>query len=212
MLIGDQRLTFVEGTVRRSVGGAMLEVSGARESNGGTAAHVQLLGKLGSVYVNVEALIANDFHLRGGPAETLKDGRIALDVPLSIGKTSLPLHGEAHVVDRADGSRLLEAAARLSASFDRFNLGTEVHLQKNIVRGGPNPPDELGVGLLGSGHIGGVRVRGQADFDMAPAARFRSAEVSAYWSGTENTDWEAVLAYDGLEHRARAGLTHIIRV
>ena len=31
MLVEDQRLTFVEGTVRRSVGGAMLEVSAARE-------------------------------------------------------------------------------------------------------------------------------------------------------------------------------------
>ena len=66
MLIGDQRLTFVEGTVRRSVGGAMIEVSAARESNGGTAAHAQILGKFGPVYVNAEALIANDFHLRGG--------------------------------------------------------------------------------------------------------------------------------------------------
>ena len=48
MLIDDQRLTFVEGTVRRSIGGAMIEVSAARESNGGTAAHAQMLGKFGA--------------------------------------------------------------------------------------------------------------------------------------------------------------------
>jgi hypothetical protein len=66
MLVDDQRLTFIEGTVRRSVGGAMLEVSAARESGGGTAAHAQLLGKFGAIYVNVDALIANDFHLQGG--------------------------------------------------------------------------------------------------------------------------------------------------
>ena len=36
MLIDDQRVTFVEGSVRRSVGLAMIEVGGARESNGGT--------------------------------------------------------------------------------------------------------------------------------------------------------------------------------
>ena len=74
MLVDDQRLTFVEGTVRRSVGGAMLEVSAARESNGGTAAHAQLLGKFGAVYVNVDALIANDFHLQGGDADNLARG------------------------------------------------------------------------------------------------------------------------------------------
>ena len=48
MLIGDQRLTFVEGTVRRSVGPAQVAVSAARESNGGTAAHAQILGKFGA--------------------------------------------------------------------------------------------------------------------------------------------------------------------
>ena len=212
MLVGDHRLTFVEGTVRRSVGAALLEVSAARESNGGTAAHAQLLGKFGRVYVNAEALIANDFHLRGGQAESVREGRIALDVPFRVGKVMLPVHTEAHLVDRTDGSRMLEAAARLSASLDRFNLGTELHYRKDYVPAGTGPPAELTAGLLGSGHIGSVRLRGETDFDISPTARFRSAEVSAYWTATEHSDWEGVLAYDGQEHRARARLTHILRL
>ena len=44
----------------------MIEVGGARETSGGTAARAQILGKIGPVNVNAEALIANDFHLRGG--------------------------------------------------------------------------------------------------------------------------------------------------
>src|SRR3954453_23383368 len=132
MLIDDQRLTFVEGTVRRSVGAAMLEVSGARESNGGTAAHVQLLGKFGPVYVNVDALIANDFHLQGGGSPTSsREVRAGLDAPLKIGKALVPAHAEAHFVQHADGSRLIEAATRLSASIDRFNLGAEVRYRKD---------------------------------------------------------------------------------
>jgi hypothetical protein len=212
MLIGDQRLTFVEGTVRRSIGGAIVEASGARESNGGTAAHVQMLGKIGRVYVNAEALIANDFHLQGGNAVTSKEARLALDAPLELGRTTIPVHGEAHFVDRADGSRQLDAAARLSANVDRFNLGAELRYQKDYLAAGANPPAELTVGLLGSGHVGAVRIRGSADFDVAPAAILRTAELSAYWSATENSDWEAALAYDGLDRRARARLTHIIRV
>ena len=47
MLIDDQHVTFIEGSVRRSVGLAMIEVGGARESNGGMAARAQLLGKIG---------------------------------------------------------------------------------------------------------------------------------------------------------------------
>ena len=212
MLIDDQRLTFVEGTLRRSIAGALLEVSGARESSGGTAAHAQMLGKIGGVYVNVDALIANDFHLRGGEAQSSKEARVALDAPLRIGQATVPIHGEAHYVNRTDGSRTLEAAARLSANIDRFNLGAEVHYKKDYAAVGAAPPAELGVGLLGSGHIGDVRIRGSADFDVRPGARFRSAELTAYWSATENSDWEAGLAYDGLDHRALARLTHVIRV
>jgi hypothetical protein len=212
MLIGDQRLTFVEGTVRRSIGGAMIELSGARESNGGTAAHAQLLGKMGAIYVNAEAILANDFHLRGGEAESLRDARIALDAPLKAGKLLVPAHIEAHVVERSDGSRTLEAAARLSASFDRFNLGSELRYRKDYALTGPPPRGVLTTSLLGSGRIGQVRIRGSTDFDISPTARFRSAEVSAYWSASENSDWEGGLAYDGPFHRARARLTHIIRV
>ena len=212
MLVDDQRLTFVEGTVRRSVGGALIEVSAARESNGGSAAHTQILGKIGSVYVNAEALIANDFHLRGGKEESLREGRVSLDAPLKLGKTIFPAHVEAHLIDRTDGSKVLETAARLSASIDRFNLGTELRYRKDYVTAGPAPPGELKLGLLGSGHIGNVRLRGETDFDITPGARFRSAEISAYWTATEHGDWEAALAYDGQAHRARARLTHILRL
>jgi hypothetical protein len=212
MLIDDQRLTFVEGTVRRSVGGAMLEVSGARESNGGMAAHAQLLGKFGPVYVNVDALIANDFHLQGGGTpQTSREVRAAFDTPFKIGKTLIPAHAEAHFVKHGDGTSMLEAATRLSASIDRFNLGSEIKYSKSYVPAGPAPPGELMVSMLGSGHVGPVRVRGSTDFDVAPSARFRSAELSAYWSASEQSDWEGVLAYDQLESRGRVRLTHIIR-
>jgi len=212
MLIDDQRLTFVEGTVRRSVGGAILEVSAARESQGGTSAHAQLLGKFGPVYVNVEALIANDFHLRGGEAQTLREGRIALDAPVKVGKLLLPIHADAHLADRADGTRVLEAATRLSANIDRFNLGTEVRYRKDYVTAGPAPAGELTMALLGSGRIGHVRIRGQSEFDVTPSTRFRSAELSAYWSASEHSDWEGALTYDRIEHHARARVTHILRL
>ena len=130
MLIGDERLTFVEGTVRRSVGGALIAVSAARESNGGTAAHAQILGKLGPVYINVDAIIANDFHLQGGDTVSSREGRLSLDVPLKVGKSIMPVQVEAHVTERVDGSRLIEAAARMSASVDRFNLGTSLSYRR----------------------------------------------------------------------------------
>src|SRR5262249_14887950 len=132
MLIDDQRVTFVEGTVRRSVGMAMIEAGAARESNGGTAFRAQVLGKIGPVNVNAQALIANDFHLNGGQLQNLRDYSLALDAPLKIGRTVLPAHADIELADR-NGTRELDAAARLSVNFQRFNLSTELHYQKQFL-------------------------------------------------------------------------------
>jgi hypothetical protein len=211
MLIDDQRVTFVEGSVRRSLGLALLEVGAARESAGGTAARAQLLGKIGPVNVNAEALIANDFHLRGGNKESLRNYSLALDAPLKIGRTVLPAHAAVQLTDLKGGSRQLDAAARLSANFERFSLSSGVRYRKELTSPA-KPPGELSVELIGSGRVGDVRLRGTTEFDVSPSARLRSAELSAYWSASEKADWEGALAYDVGSHQARARISHIRRL
>jgi hypothetical protein len=212
MLVDDQRLTFVEGTVRRSIGQAMIEVGVAGESSGGKAARAQLLAKFGSVNVSAEALAANDYHLRGGRASSLRDYRLALDAPLRLGRTVLPAHADVRLTDRLDGTKQLEAAARLSANFNRFNLASDLRYRKQYLRSGPAPPGELNLALIGAGRVGNVRLRSSGSFDVAPAARFRTAELSAYWSASDTVDWEAGLIYDAAAHRGHARLTHIRRL
>ena len=63
MLVDDERVTYVEGSVRRSIGPAMVEVAAARDSEGGMAARAQLLARLGSVNLSAEAITAKDFRL-----------------------------------------------------------------------------------------------------------------------------------------------------
>lgn len=211
MLIDDQRVTYVEGAVRRSIGPAMVEVSAARDSGGGTAAHAQLLGKFGSVNVNADALIANNFHLPGEPVGSRKEAQIALDAPVRIGRAYIPLHGGLHYTQLADGSSQLEAAARLSAMVDRFNLAADIRYVHQNLAHGPSPPSQIYADLMGSGRIGPVRVRGTTEFEVNPGSRLRTAELDAYWSGSENVDWEGTLAYDSPSHRARVGITHVNR-
>jgi hypothetical protein len=211
MLLDDERVTFVEGSVRRSIGSALVEVAVAKESGGGTAARAQLLAKLGSLNVSAEAVTATDFHLRGGPATSVREGRFALDAPIRIGRTVIPAHADVHYLDRPDGSSQLEAAARLSTSIDRFNLAADVQYRKQYLANGPAPPPSVIAGLIGTGRIGPVRVRGSADFEISPESRFRSAELTGYWSASDTTDWEGALAYDGPQKRARARISHIRR-
>ena len=211
ILIDDQQVTFVEGAVRRSIGPAMMEVSAARDSGGGTAAHAQILGKFGSVNVNADALIANNFHIPGQPVGSRKEAQLAIDAPIRIGHVDLPVHGGLHYTQLADGSSQLEAAGQLSTMIDRFNLAADVRYVRHDTPQGPSPPPEVYADLLGSGHVGPVRLRGAAEFEMNPSSRLRTAELDAYWSGSRNVDWEGTLAYDAPTHRARAGITHINR-
>ncbi|HWI88793.1 MAG TPA: carboxypeptidase-like regulatory domain-containing protein [Sphingomicrobium sp.] len=212
MLIGDERLTFLEGNVRRSIGGALVELGASRESNGGVAAHAQLLGKIGAVNVSAEALLANDFHLQGGPEQSARNLRVALDAPLHVGRSVFPAHGEVQMTDHRDGTRELDAAARLSANFDRFNLATEVGYKRQYVSSGLSQPAEVSLGLIGTGHIGDVRLRAGTSFDVSPRPRFQTAELSAYWSKSDKVDWEGDLAYDQLTHRARVRISHVRRL
>jgi hypothetical protein len=212
MLIDDQRVTFVEGTVRRSIGLALVEVGAARESNGGMAARAQILGKIGPVNVNGEAIIANDFHLHGSRLESVREYRMGLDAPIKVGRAILPAHTDVHWADRRDGTKQLEAAARLSANLERFNLATGLHYRKQFLSSAAVSPGELGVDLMGSGRIGDVRLRGTTTFDFSPATRFRTAELSAYWSASEKVDWEADLVYDISARQGRAKISHIRRL
>lgn len=210
MLIADERLTFVEGSVRRSIGPALVEVSAAGESGGGTAARAQVLAKVGAVNVSAEALATRDFHYLGGARQSVRDYRLSLDAPLRLGRQLIPAHGDLRLSERADGTRYLEAAGRLSANIQRFNLATDVRYRRTFARGGA-PPGTLEVALMGSGRVGAVRLRGTTSMDVAPTARFRQAEVSAYWSTSDTVDWEGALGYDGAERRARARVSHIRR-
>jgi hypothetical protein len=211
MLIDDERVTFVEGSVRRSVGLAMIEVAGSRESDGGTAARAQLIGKIGPVNVNAEALVANDFHLNGGQLQSLRDYSLSLDAPLKLGRTVLPAHADVHLSDR-NGTRQLDAAARLSANFQRFNLATALHYRRQFPPSGEHAPPQTTFDFIGSGRIGDVRLRGATSFDISPSPRLRAAELEAYWSVSDNVDLNGDLVYETSSNRVRAKLSYVRRL
>lgn len=213
MLDGDERVTFVEGSVRRSIGPALVQVGGAWESGGGKAAHAQVLARFGKVNVSGEALVTNNFHLEGQKFRTsIRDFRLAVDTPINVGRTLLSSHSDVRLLKYSRGASELEAATRLATTIRRFNLATEVLYRKQFLANGPAPPGRAEVSLIGSGSIGNVRLRGLGTVEVAPQARFKAAELSAYWSASENVDWEGALAYDPGAHRARMRVAHIRRI
>ena len=212
MLLDDERLTFVEGSVRRSIGPALVEVGAAWESGGGKAARAQVIGKLGSVYVSGEALMTRNFHLQDQPRRSITNLQLSLDSPVKIGRQLFNAHSDVRFTKEVGSASNLEAAARLSTNFQRFNLAAETRFRRNFLAHGPSPPSEVEVALIGSGGFGDVRIRGYGSVRVAPEAQFRSAELSAYWAASDTVDWEGALAYDADLKRARARISHIRRV
>ena len=211
MLVGDERVTFVEGSVRRSIGPALVELAGGWDSGGGRAARAQFAAKFGKVNVNGEAVVASNFHLDGQPRRSLKDVRLSADTPISIGRTFIAAHSDVRLTKYANSSSQLEAAARLSTTIRRFNLATDLRYRRQFASG-LSPPGQLEVSLIGSGGIGNVRLRGSSTMEVAPEARFRAAELSAYWSASERVDWEGAVAYEAAAKRARARISHVRRI
>ena len=211
LLAGHEKLTFVEGSVRRSIGPALVEAAVARDSNGGIAARAQGIAKIGSVNVSAETLIANGFTLNGRREDHYRDTRLALDAPIRIGRQQLSAHGDVRLIDRGASDKTLDAHGRLSTNFNGFNLTTLVNWQRRLGSNEPPQADHLDVGLIGTGRIGNVRLRGEAQWDVKPESRFRTAELSAYWSASENADWEGAVAYDAYAKRGRARVSHIRR-
>jgi hypothetical protein len=209
----DERLTYVEGSVRRSIGRALVELSASRDTKGGTAARAQVLTKIGGVNLSAEAVMAKDFRYEGREREDVHEARLSADAPIKIGRTSIPAHADVRYLEKGDGTRYLEAAARLSSHINRFNLAGDLRYRRNFASSdtGPDPPPEFEASLIGSGRVGEVRLRGAATWALQPQSRFKTAEVSAYWSASQNADFEAGLVYDADQQVGRARVSHIRR-
>ena len=211
MTVDDQRVTFVEGSVRRAVGPALVELAAARDTLGGSAFRGSALAKIGAVNLSAQSVVMKDF--RANPGALVGDHRLAIDAPLKIGRTSLPLHADVRMARSQAGGREFQARGRTSLLFSRFNLATDVSYRRSTGPGaaGAEPVEEMDVGLIGSGRIGRVRVRGGTRWSVMPKKQLQSVELSGYWNANENADWEASGAYEADGKRMRARVSHIRR-
>ena len=100
MIVGDEKLTFIEGSVRRSIGPALVEASLAHQAGGGFAMRGSAIARFGSVNVAAEGVAANDFFYQGRFQQRMRDARLTVSAPLALGKLPLLLQGDARHVDR----------------------------------------------------------------------------------------------------------------
>jgi hypothetical protein len=209
MIVGDEKLTFIEGSVRRSIGPALVEAAIARQSNGGFALRGSAIARIGKVNLAAEAISAQDFFYRGRFEQRFRDARLTASAPIASGEVPLLLQGDLRYTDR-DAEQVTRAGARLQGNFNRINFATGLEYERHRGLAG-NDSDRFDLTTLASGRVGAVRVRANGRWEVAPRARLRSAELSAYWSASDRADWEVGIAYEALAKRTRARLSHIRR-
>ena len=211
--IQDERVTFLEGSVRRSLGGALVEVASALDTRGRLAARAQLIGKLGPVNVNAAAFYTNGFGTVSEKA-LKSEQRLGLSAPVKLGSLAIPVAADVRLLNRLDGTSAIDATTRLGAQIGRFNLSTETRYTrelKALAADGDIPRETLETLLIGSARVGSVRLRGSSRWTVKPEAHFRNAELTANWSAGERTDWEAGVAYEADARRVRGRVSHVHR-
>lgn len=215
LVIADERVTVVEGSVRRAIGPALVEITAAWADNGGYAARAQLLGRFGRAYVSAESVFARDFQTERYSLDTTGRHTLAVDHSLNIGRLVMPVRVQATYQTRSNGADQIDVAARISANMRRFALTGEIGYRRqgvgNDFADPIGPPADTNAAILANGRIGRVRLRGEARWRLSPNSRFESASFTADWASGENSAWRAELGYQATLDRARASIGYVRR-
>jgi len=211
LVIADERVTVVEGSVRRAIGPALVEVTAAWADNGGYAARAQFLGRFGRAYISAESVFARDFRTERYGTDTTGHHSLAVDHSLNIGRVVMPVRVQATYQTRENGADQLDVAARISANMRRFALTGEIGYRRQTLNDTVGPPAQTNAAILANGRIGRVRLRGEARWRLSPGSRFESASLTADWAAGENSAWRAELGYQATLNRARASIGYVRR-
>jgi hypothetical protein len=211
LMLLDERLTYVEGSIRRSIGPALIEVSGAYERGGGHAARAQLVGAFGRTYLTAESIIAKDVRTDRIDDHVTGLHSLAVDHAFDLGKHVVPFHAEARYTTRSTGYDSLNVATRVSTRLRSFLVTGELAMRKDMARHGPDPPDRIEGGLLANGRIGKVRLRGEARWEFSPDPGFASANLIGEWDAGEHAGWRASLGYERGLDRVQGGIGYVRR-
>ncbi len=216
---GLGRQSYIEASVRRALGSALLEVSGSVERGGGTAFRAQAIGEIKRTRYTIETIWANGFRSDRLQAGVTGLHSITFDQLFGNGRSSIPVSITGRLTTRTNGTDTLDLTSRVSANVGRVSLTGELRWRDDMVKFGPDPPGVMEAGLLANARIGRVRLRGEARFRLSPETQFDSATLVAEWAAKGGRDafddrgasWRAEIGYDRGLARGRAGLGYVRR-
>ncbi len=219
MLDGFYRQNYVEASLRRALGSALVELSGSAALGGGYALRAQAIGEIGRTRYAVESIWANGFR-----SDRLQPGvtgmhSFSLDQLFGSGSTTIPVSITGRLTSRSSGTDTIDVTSRVSANVGRVSLTSEMRWRDDIVKLGVDPQGVLDTAVLANARVGRVRLRGEARFRLSPEPRFDSTTLVGEWAAGKRVDpygdgaasWRAELGYDRGLGRGRAGIGYVRR-
>jgi hypothetical protein len=197
---------YFEGSVRRAVGPALLELAAAGNARGGYALRAQMLGQLGQTLISGESVwLSPDFRSERYDPDLRSTHSLSVDHSFKIGNKYVPLSLQGAYKERVNGDSTLEGVARLSFNIKQITATTEIIWEQNKRAFGSDPPARLDALLRLNGRLGGLRLRGEAKFGLSGDAGFRESKLTGEWRAGEKADWRAELGYEATGKRGLLG-------
>lgn len=211
-LVEDQRVTFVEGAVRRTFGASIVEAAVLTNSRRELAGRAQVLAKIGPATLSASSLFsqgAGGIDDRGRVLRTAN--RLGIGLPLKLGRSRVPISASVGRSEFADGSKAYDGLVRIATRIGRFDLASATTYRRLQSAGSDLSEERLTSELIGTARVGGVRLRGSAEAEILPIKRLTSLGLDAYWARSDTSEWDAGIRFDRLTRLSSARIAHIRR-
>jgi hypothetical protein len=211
-MLRGRRQHYLEGSVRRAIGPTLVELAAAGNMAGGYALRGQVLAQVGETLISGEsAWLMGNYQSERYDRDLRRLNSLSVDHSFKFGRRYLPVRAEIRHSSRIDGTSRLEVGSRLSFNINQINASAELEWVKDRSPNGTNPPARLDASLRLSGRVGGLRLRGEAQFGLTGDSGFRESKITGEWRAGEKSDWRVEVGYSASNSRGRLALGHTRR-
>ena len=206
-----KRHSYLEATVNRTVGPAVVQLAGAQQFGAGQAVRVEALGKLGAVRFQAETLWINgdydsELILPGSRGELAFN----LQSDLKIGQTVVPVQLGARRSLLRNGRSATEWFMRGSLGMRGLLVTTQLSHRSSAGPNADRTRDGLHLDLLGNTSVSGIRLRGGTRFQISGVNQgFESATFSAERRLDEDSELRGSFDYYGDSDRGDFRLAYV---
>ena len=192
----SEQNNIFEAEVRRAVGASTVTLTGAANLRKGHALSLSGLGRLAGIRFSFSSIFNRALSSDLINKEVRRSHVVTLDRDVSVGGLLMPLHFDLGAVRRSDGGKIRNLGVRTSITTSGFNTTVTARASRTSLPGQPYGPIEGGVGLLVSGRVGRLVLRGDLNYRLAEHCSFSDARLTGQWSWSDNASWQAGIGYN----------------